>query len=86
VAICKDTPIRRCRGNQLGNLRNEGRPCAARTGPTRAGDKRVTLLRWGLFASEHGLVEKDPSRGEAHISSNHTAVPWMFEAVIVLEL
>jgi hypothetical protein len=38
------------------------------------------------FAGEHGLVEKDLSRGEAHICSNHTAVPWMFEAAIVLEL
>src|SRR5450631_848196 len=43
------------------------------TGPTRAGDKSttprygVTLLRWGTgFAGEHGLVEKDLSRGEAH--------------------
>ena len=39
----------------------------------------------GGFAGEHGLVEKDSSRGEPHISSNHTAVPWMFEAAIVLE-
>jgi len=43
------------------------------TGPTRAGDKStrprygVTLLRWETgFAGEHGLVEKDLSRGEAH--------------------
>jgi hypothetical protein len=43
------------------------------TGPTRAGDKSttprygVTVLRWGTgFAGEHGLVEKDLSRGEAH--------------------
>src|ERR1700676_1453834 len=42
-------------------------------GPTRAGDKSTTprygvaLLRWGTgFAGEHGLVEKDLSRGEAH--------------------
>ncbi len=27
------------------------------------------------FAGERGLVEKDLSRGEAHICSNHTAVP-----------
>ena len=38
------------------------------------------------FAGEHGLVEKDLSRGEAHIRSNHTAVRWMFEAAIVLKL
>ena len=50
---CRETfdeetpPILRCGGNQQGNLRNEDRPCAAMTGPTRAGDKRVTLLRWG---------------------------------------
>ena len=73
VANCKDTPIRRCGGNQRGNWRNERRPCVAMTGPTRAGDKStrprygVTLLRWGTgFAGEHGLVEKDLSRGEAH--------------------
>jgi len=52
VANCKDTPIRRCGGNQRGNWRNERRPCVAMTGPTRAGDKSttprygVTLLRW----------------------------------------
>ena len=63
------------------------------TGPTRAGDKstgpryrgRPTSMGDG-FAGEHGLVEKDLSRGEAHICNNHTAVPWMFEAAIVLEL
>ena len=73
VANCKDTPIRRCGGNQRGNWRNERRPCVAMTDPTRAGDKSttprygVTLLRWGTgFAGEHGLVEKDLSRGEAH--------------------
>src|SRR5216684_818061 len=73
VANCKDTPIRRCGGNQRGNWRNERRPCVAMTGPTRAGDKPtrprygVTLLRWGTgFAGEHGLVEKNLSRGEAH--------------------
>ena len=38
------------------------------------------------FASEHGLVEKDLSRGEAPICCNDTAVPWMFEAAIVVEL
>jgi hypothetical protein len=38
------------------------------------------------IAGEHGLVEKDLSRGKAHIRSNHTAVPWMFEAAIVVEL
>ena len=38
------------------------------------------------FASEHGLVEKDLSRGEAPICSDDTAVPWMFEAAIVVEL
>jgi hypothetical protein len=27
------------------------------------------------FAGEHGLVEKNLSRGEAHICSNDTAVP-----------
>ena len=43
------------------------------TSPTRAGDKSttprygVTLPRWETgFAGEHGLVEKDLSRGEAH--------------------
>src|ERR1700694_5521009 len=73
VANCKDTPIRRCGGNQRGNWRNERRPCVAMTGPTRAGDKSttprygVTLLRWRTgFAGEHGLVENDLSRGEAH--------------------
>src|ERR1700722_1992104 len=73
VANCKDTPIRRCGGNQRGNWRDERRPCDAMTGPTRAGDKSttprygVTLLRWETgFAGEHGLVEKDLSRGEAH--------------------
>src|SRR5258708_5811215 len=66
VANCKDTPIRRCGGNQRGNWRSERRPCVAMTDPTRAGDKSttprygVTLLRWGTgFAGEHGLVEKD---------------------------
>jgi hypothetical protein len=38
------------------------------------------------FAGEHGLAEKDLSRGKAHIWSNHTTVPWMFEAAIVVEL
>jgi hypothetical protein len=37
------------------------------------------------FANERGLVEKDLSRDEAHICSNDTAVPWMFEAAIVVE-
>ena len=66
VANCKDTPIRRCGGNQRGNWRNECRPCVGMTGPTRAGDKSttprygVTLLRGGTgFAGEHGLVEKE---------------------------
>jgi len=35
VANCKDTPIRRCGGNQRGNWRNERRPCVAMTGPSR---------------------------------------------------
>jgi hypothetical protein len=72
VTNCKDTPIRRCGGNQRGNWRSERRPCVAMTGPTGAGDKStiprygVTLLRGGAgFAGEHGLVEKDLSRGEA---------------------
>src|SRR6202142_1760951 len=75
VANCKDTPIRRCwhsTRNQRVNWRNGRRPCVAMTGPTRAGDKSttprygVTLLRWETgFAGEHGLVEKDLSRGEA---------------------
>jgi hypothetical protein len=54
VTTYKNTPIRRCGRNQQGNLRNEGRPCAAMTGPTRARrhiDRTkilgVTLLRWG---------------------------------------
>jgi hypothetical protein len=63
------------------------------TGPGRAGDKSTGPRYQGHptsmgdgFASEHGLVEKDLSRGEAPICSNHTAVPWMFEAAIVVEL
>src|SRR6266404_8540195 len=46
VANCKDTPIRRCGGNQRGNWRNERRPCVAMTGPTRAGDKSTTPRAW----------------------------------------
>ncbi len=46
VANCKDTPIRRCGGNQRGNWRNECRPCVAMTGPTRAGDKSTTPRAW----------------------------------------
>ena len=38
------------------------------------------------FASEYGLVEKDLSRGEAPICCKRPAVPWMFEAPIVVEL
>jgi hypothetical protein len=76
VATCKDAPIPRCGGNQQGNLRNEGRPCAAMTGPGRAGDKTTgpryrghpTSMGDG-FAGEHGLVEKDLFRGEAHIAA-----------------
>ena len=60
------------------------------TGPTGAGDKStrprywVTLLRWGTDSP----VSMDCSRRTfpAHICSHHTAVPWMFEAAIVLEL
>jgi hypothetical protein len=62
------------------------------TGPTKAGDKSTgpryrghpTSMGNG-FANERGLVEKDLSRDEAHICSNDTAVPWMFEAAIVVE-
>jgi hypothetical protein len=38
------------------------------------------------FAGEYGLAEKHPSHGEAPICSDDTAVPWMFEAAIVVEL
>src|SRR6202162_3451479 len=65
VANCKDTPIRRCGGNQRGNGRNERRPCVEMTDPTRAGDKSttprygVTLLRWETgFAGEIPAVRR----------------------------
>src|SRR5258705_14001202 len=35
----KETPIRRCGGNQRGNWRNERPPWVPMTGPTRAGEK-----------------------------------------------
>jgi HAMP domain-containing protein len=67
VANCKDTPIRRCGGNQRGNGRDERRPCVAMTGPTRAGDKSttprygVTLLRWGTgFAGRAWIGREGP--------------------------
>jgi hypothetical protein len=67
VANCKDTPIRRCGGNQRGNWRNERRPCVAMTGPTRAGDKSttprygVTSLRWGTgFAGRAWISREGP--------------------------
>lgn len=44
-----------------------------------------TLLRWGdRFAGAQVLVEKDLSRGEAHLLQRPVA-PWMFEASIALE-
>ena len=75
-----DSPLRRRSTRQL---RNEGRPHAAMTGPTRAGGSPYFD---GGFAGEYKLAEKGTSRGEPHISGNHTAAPWMFEEAIVLEL
>src|SRR3984893_7622992 len=53
VANCKDTPIRRCGGNQRGNWRNARRPCVALTGRTRAGDK-LTTPRYGVHPTSMG--------------------------------
>ena len=39
VTTSKDTPICYCSDNQQGNLRNEGRPHAGKTGRAQAGDK-----------------------------------------------
>ena len=63
VANCKDTPIRRCGGNQRGNWRNERRPCVAMTGPTRAGDKSTTPRYGSPYDGEpDSLASMDWSR------------------------
>jgi hypothetical protein len=80
VANCKDTPIRRCGGNQRGNWRNERRPCVAMTGPTRAGDKST----YGVYfnGEPDSLASMDWSR-RTFSAVRHMTIRWKLDLILL---